>query len=301
LAHRLFPRVAENCSAPGTSAFTLTGALVAHGRFNAIPSIATSDTTEYHAVAVDGSGVPTGLWEEGIGTYSAANTLSRSPLNGSSGPATLVNFTGATVVLLTPIGARLAAIPRGGSTGQVPAKASANDFDLGWATPAKSMELVSSASASNSATVDFTGLASGYDYQVRATGVLPQGASDTLSVRVSEDNGSTWKSGASDYYQASASQSSVSVGYGFQVLYTGHGFTFNLEIPDPGGSKKKFLHARGLISASAGTYDMPGGQSSGAGAGGLYASTNAINGIRFYFLSNNIASGDFLLYRIPRT
>lgn len=124
-------RVAESCTAPGTGAFTVTGALTAHVGFNAVCS--TSDTFDYHAVAVDGSGVPTGDWEEGIGTYSSANTVSRTTVLHSSNSNTTVNFSSGTVVVfMTPSADRAKAVPRGGSAGQLLRKGSSTDFDAGW-------------------------------------------------------------------------------------------------------------------------------------------------------------------------
>lgn len=59
----------------------------------------------YAIVAVDGSGVPTGQWETGNGDYDcgADHLLRTSPLEGSSGDETLVNFSAGTKqVFITP-------------------------------------------------------------------------------------------------------------------------------------------------------------------------------------------------------
>lgn len=111
MAHVLKPRVAETSTTTGTGAFTLAGALTAHQQFSA--AMSTSDTTEYMIVAVDGSGAPTGDWEEGVGTYSGANTLARTTVTNSSNAGSLVSFAaGEKTVLMTPLASRVGGIPR---------------------------------------------------------------------------------------------------------------------------------------------------------------------------------------------
>lgn len=105
MAHVLKPRVAETSTTTGTGAFTLSGALTGHQRFSAVCS--TSDTTEYVIVADDGT------WEEGFGTYSSANTLTRTTVSNSSNAGAAVNFAaGNKTVLMTPQASRVGGIPR---------------------------------------------------------------------------------------------------------------------------------------------------------------------------------------------
>lgn len=60
--------------------------------------------------------------------------------------------------------------------------------------------LVSSATASSSASIDFTGLSSTYHaYKIIITGWVPATDASFPYMRTSTDNGSTWDSGASDY------------------------------------------------------------------------------------------------------
>lgn len=99
MTHITEPRVMETCSAPGTGAFTLLGAVAGYQRFDDVMAPST-DTCFYLAEAVDGSGAPNGDWEEGFGTYSATDTLARTTLlNSSTGAA--INFTGDVRVFLT--------------------------------------------------------------------------------------------------------------------------------------------------------------------------------------------------------
>jgi hypothetical protein len=100
-------RVAESSTSTGTGDFALSGALSGHIRANAIPNIATNDFFDYLIEAVDANGVPNGDWEVGIGTYSAANTLSRTIVTESSNAGAAVNFgEGTKYVYLSPIALR---------------------------------------------------------------------------------------------------------------------------------------------------------------------------------------------------
>ena len=70
---------------------------------------------------------------------------------------------------------------------------------LTWDTP-QGYELISTATASASATIEFTNLNSTYSmYKVVLLGVLPATDNTALWFRISTDNGSTFKAGASDY------------------------------------------------------------------------------------------------------
>lgn len=99
-------RVAESSTTTGTGAFTLAGALTGFRSFSSVCS--TNDTTYYMIEAIDGSGVPTGDWETGLGTYSAANTLTRTTVHDSSNSGAAVNFSAGTKrVMLSPTAAYL--------------------------------------------------------------------------------------------------------------------------------------------------------------------------------------------------
>ena len=90
---------------PGTGAFALAVAMAGHKRFNAAlnhitnAAIAVNDTVPYMARAVDANFVPNGGWEVGIGTYSAANTLTRTTILRSSNAGAAVNFASGTVLV----------------------------------------------------------------------------------------------------------------------------------------------------------------------------------------------------------
>lgn len=87
-------RVAETSTTTGTGNFTLAGAIVGFRAFSAVCS--TNDMAYYLIEAIDATGVPTGDWETGLGTYSAANTLTRTTVHRSSNSNSAVNFAAGT-------------------------------------------------------------------------------------------------------------------------------------------------------------------------------------------------------------
>jgi hypothetical protein len=87
-------RVMETSTSTGTGDFTLAGAITGFRAFSAV--CATSDTFYYYIEAIDASGIPTGDWETGYGTYSAANTLTRTTVHKSSNANAAVSFSAGT-------------------------------------------------------------------------------------------------------------------------------------------------------------------------------------------------------------
>jgi hypothetical protein len=88
-------RIKESSTTTGSGAMTLAGAYTGFRAFSAVCT-SPSDTCYYTIQAVDGSGVPTGDWEVGLGTYSAANTLTRSTVLSSSNAGAAVSFAAGT-------------------------------------------------------------------------------------------------------------------------------------------------------------------------------------------------------------
>ena len=100
MAHILKALVGESSTTTGTGAFTLDAALTDHRRFSDVCSVA--DTVEYvirHAT--DGS------WEAGIGTYSSANTLTRTTVFESSTGTAISFAAGNKSVIITPLASGL--------------------------------------------------------------------------------------------------------------------------------------------------------------------------------------------------
>ncbi len=101
-------RIMESSVTTGTGAFTLAGAYTAYRAFSAV--CATNDTAYYVIEAIDANGNATGDWEAGLGTYSGANTLTRTTVLASSNAGAAVNFAAGTKrVRLEAIAAYLAA------------------------------------------------------------------------------------------------------------------------------------------------------------------------------------------------
>lgn len=94
MAYIVADRVLETSTTTGTGAFALSAAVTGFRRFSAV--CATSDTCPYYIETVDVGGSPTGEWETGIGTYSAANTLTRTTVLASSNANAAVNFAAGT-------------------------------------------------------------------------------------------------------------------------------------------------------------------------------------------------------------
>lgn len=90
----LYDRVLETSTTTGTGNITLAGAVTGFMAFSDIVSV--SATFTYCIEAVDGSNIPSGQWEVGTGTYVSSGVFSRAAYVGSSGWATLVNFSAGT-------------------------------------------------------------------------------------------------------------------------------------------------------------------------------------------------------------
>lgn len=87
-------RVMESSTTTGTGAFTLAGNYQGFRTFASV--CATNDTAYYAIEAIDVNGQATGEWETGLGTYSAANTLTRTTVHKSSNANAAVNFAAGT-------------------------------------------------------------------------------------------------------------------------------------------------------------------------------------------------------------
>jgi hypothetical protein len=192
-----------------------------------------------------------------------------------------------------------------GSSGQVLTSAGASAPT--WATPsAGAMTLITTTVASSSATVDFTGLSSTYkNYVVIVTNAVPATFNAALVFRTSTNNGSTYDSGASDYYSTHTNFGDSAWNYGqtvddrFYINFYGQentanlgGTSFNMTIVNPSASNRIQWYITGFengYSASLGAF---------VGGGYRLATSGAVNAIRFLFGSGNIASGTFKLYGI---
>lgn len=86
-------RVLETTTTTGTGPVTLAGAVTGYQALSDVMS--NGDTADYAIIAVDGSGVPTGQWETGLGTY-ASGVLTRTTVHASSNSDAAVSFSAGT-------------------------------------------------------------------------------------------------------------------------------------------------------------------------------------------------------------
>ena len=135
MTHVVADRVQETSSTTGTGAFALAAAITGNQRFSAVCSV--GDTANYCIVAMDGNGNPSGDWEEGIGTYSSANTLTRTTVKGSSNGGSAVNFGSGTKYVMLTVGATAAArlYKRGFSFNIVGTAPTADEVLATWTPP----------------------------------------------------------------------------------------------------------------------------------------------------------------------
>ena len=96
MTHIREPRVLETTTTTGTGALTLAGALTGFRTFASLPGIAVGDTCLYYIEAVDANGNATGAYEVGLGTYSAANELTRTTVIRSSNANAAVSLAAGT-------------------------------------------------------------------------------------------------------------------------------------------------------------------------------------------------------------
>jgi hypothetical protein len=183
----------------------------------------------------------------------------------------------------------------------------------GWVNGAVgSMTLLDSKTAANSASIDFTDfIDSTYDlYVLIGVGVVPATDAVAAWLRVSEDAGSSWKSGAADYKHSGyvygiAAGAGGSPGTGGQIELT-HGatlsnnaanaFNFFATISKPAGTAiKKEINClpHGYVTSGGDYYTM-------MRTGAYVGTTNAITGLRILMSDGAIAAGSFYLYGIKK-
>lgn len=103
-------RIAETTTSVGAGVLTLGGALSpAYKPFSSVCAV--SDTFYAVIEGVDGFGVPTGEWEDGLYTYSAANQITRTIVARSSNANAAVTFSAGTKrVFIAQTGASIGAL-----------------------------------------------------------------------------------------------------------------------------------------------------------------------------------------------
>ncbi len=164
-------------------------------------------------------------------------------------------------------------------------------------------ELLSTATASNSATIDFV-LPNGYkSFEIRSIGVIPVTDNVGFWVRVSTDGGSTFAAGASDYAYQRSFQSGITP---VQSLTTADSKIFLLGTSIGNGTGRYFNAIVRVwnnesssqyknITGEFNTYRSDSVYTLGL-VNGVYLSNTAINAIRILLSSGNISTGTFELW-----
>lgn len=164
---------------------------------------------------------------------------------------------------------------------------------------------LATATASSSATIDFTGLSSSYNaYMVVLSNVVPATDNVSLWIRTSANNGSSYAAGASDY-----SWARVSVSHTTTPTTTTSGDHADSQIVATaiqGNAANEFVsgiircYNPILASYTSVSWELVYQNTVAAGThvhgSGMRRTATATDAIRFLFSSGNIASGQFDLY-----
>lgn len=178
-------------------------------------------------------------------------------------------------------------------------------------TVPQGLVLLATASASSSATIDFTaGIDSTYDeYELHLHNVMPASSSAAPFVRLSHD-GSTWPStnsytyafrgytsGGTDVSLSSASGSAIQIANNPDNTAGASGISGVLKLyrPSATGIKKHATFHFVSDPATGGAIELD------VGVGEIKDATTVVVGIRFLFSTGNIASGNFKLYGVRKT
>lgn len=183
--------VVETSTTTGTGALTLAGAVTGFRAFSSVMT-SPSDTCYYLIEAIDGSGNRTGEWETGLGTYSGANTLTRTTTHKSSNANAAVSFSAGTKrVMICATASYLGTAYRSGGTDVAIADGGtgASSASAGWAA------LLQAAVASD--------LNTGTDTTKAVTADALAGSkfgTPTVTLQVSDPNGSAITTGDGKAY-----------------------------------------------------------------------------------------------------
>ena len=154
--------------------------------------------------------------------------------------------------------------------------------------------------AANDASIDITSIIDGtYDkYFIECIDLVPANDNVALRARVSADNGTSWKSGASDYKNSSTLYTSLEVGtptgFGGWGSAAGEGGYASFLLSNPYGSAiyKMVSYYENKVN---GGGNITGGQAEWAYIG---SASDQLNAFQLYFASGNIESGTIRIYGV---
>lgn len=169
--------------------------------------------------------------------------------------------------------------------------------------------LLASQVAAADATIDFTNI-TGYDrYELELIGITPSNNAVNLSIRLSNDNGATFNSLATDYRYAlsgrhtdngtvndnNSADSQINL-TGGQLVGNGADQTANARLIISNlASTTKTKHISSEVSYDC---DSAGRTAIVSGTGSFYGNTLAVDAIRIFFSAGTIANGTLKLYGI---
>lgn len=268
------------------------------GSVSAAPAWSTIDLTDLGDVAL-GSPVSDGdalIYDSGSGQWT------NQPQSGSPGSVALDDLTD--VTLGSPVSDGDVLTYRTGSPSGWVNEAPAGGGGSG------SVVLLEQHTASSSAAIDFTSwYSSSYDhYRIDLVNLVPSVNGASLTLRYSTDGGSTWDS-VTNYLHSSQyssdsgatgvvhseTESSAFVGGTISNTASAGGLSGTVDLYAPGSSsaKKAFVSNLTFFANDGHYYLMQ--------TGGWYASTTAVDGIRFLMDSGNIDSGILRIYGIKNS
>ena len=197
-----------------------------------------------------------------------------------------------------------------GTAGQVLTSGGVGATPTWGAAASAGLVFLSETTISNDATVDITsGIDSTYDnYVIELINIVPATTNQQIYLRVTDDGGSTFKAGATDYeFHYNASNSAAGT-------YSGGNSTGAAQIAmgnviTNGGSASGNITIKLYNPASSALQTCVGGtgvtiQTTSPALcnfAGTYTATAAINGVRFLMASGNLTSGTIRLYGIAKS
>jgi hypothetical protein len=164
MAHLSKDRIRETSVTTGSGAFTLAGALTG---FNAFSSVCAVNDTFYYTIAH----MSLTEWEVGLGTYSAANTLTRTTILASSNAGSAVVFSAGTKdVFITAPANKFLQIDNSGSVGS---------FTAGTVTAALSGNATTATTLQTARTINGVSFNGSANITVNTPNTLTMGVSGT--------------------------------------------------------------------------------------------------------------------------
>jgi|GEM_PF-830783 len=181
--------------------------------------------------------------------------------------------------------------------------------DIPAASPA-GLTLIATATAANSATIDFTGINSTYDeYLIEVLNAIPTTNGNALYMRTSTNGGSSYDNGTANYkwvYQGHSAANTAANGaassateinlaaLGIGTNANDVGASLSIHLIRPSVSQYCQIHWSGCIhDGSAELYTVQGAA--------MRLSANDVDAIRFQMSGSTIESGVFKLYGIRKT